>query len=67
MYCTDAYSAGLTVVSEAPAGMLKTPVIYPAAVMKASKNTEAAQAFLDYLKTDACAAVFKNVGFSVPE
>ena len=31
---------------------------------KASENKEAAQAFLDYLQTDECMAVFEEVGFS---
>jgi molybdate transport system substrate-binding protein len=67
VYATDAYSAGLEVVAEAPADMLKTPVIYPAAILKISSNVDAAQAFLDYLQTDECTAVFKNVGFSIPQ
>ena len=39
-------------------------VIYPAAVLNKSAHPEAAQAFLDYLSTDAAMAVFENVGFS---
>jgi molybdate transport system substrate-binding protein len=66
VYATDAYSAGLQVIAEAPEGMLNTPVLYPAAVLKTAKNPGAAKAFLDFLKTDACAAVFQEVGFSVP-
>jgi molybdate transport system substrate-binding protein len=65
VYATDAYSAGLTAVAEAPAGSLKTPVVYPAAVTRTSKQAEAAKAFLDYLQTDACSAVFEKVGFTV--
>lgn len=65
VYATDAYSAGLTAVAEAPAGMLKTPVVYPAAVTRSSKHAEAAKAFLDYLQTDACSAAFEKVGFTV--
>lgn len=65
VYATDAYSAGLTAVAEAPADMLKTPVVYPAAVTRSSKHAEAAKAFLDYLQTDACSAVFEKVGFTV--
>ena len=38
-------------------------VIYPAAVMQGGKE-EAAQAFLDYLQTDAAMTVFESVGFS---
>ncbi|HCP14278.1 MAG TPA: molybdate ABC transporter substrate-binding protein [Peptococcaceae bacterium] len=65
VYATDAFSAGLTPVAEAPADMLATPVVYPAAVLKSSKHPEAAQAFLDYLRTDACTTVFEKVGFTI--
>ena len=63
VYCTDAFSAGLEVVDTATAEMCGQ-VIYPAAVLNVSKNPEAAQAFLDYLRTDAAMAVFEKVGFS---
>lgn len=63
VYATDAKSAGLTVVDTATAEMCGQ-VIYPAAVMKNSAHAEAAQAFLDYLSTDAAMAVFASVGFS---
>ena len=63
VYGTDAFSAGLEVVDTATAEMCGQ-VIYPAAVLNVSKNPEAAQAFLDYLRTDAAMAVFENVGFS---
>ena len=63
VYCTDAFSAGLTVVDSATAEMCGQ-VIYPAAVMKSSRNPEAARAFLDYLRTDVAMAVFEKVGFS---
>jgi ABC-type molybdate transport system substrate-binding protein len=33
--------------------------------MKSCQNTEAAQAFLDFLKTDPCVAVFEKVGFTM--
>ena len=64
IYGTDAFSAGLTVVDEATAEMCGGQVIYPAAVLKTAKNTEAAQAFLDYLFTEEAAAVFASVGFT---
>ncbi|MDO4566375.1 MAG: molybdate ABC transporter substrate-binding protein [Oscillospiraceae bacterium] len=63
IYQTDAFSAGLTVVDTATAEMCGQ-VIYPAAVMNVSKNPEAAQAFLDYLTSDAADAVFEEVGFT---
>lgn len=70
IYATDAASAiangdGLEVVAEAPADSHK-PVVYPAAVLSASKHQAEAQAFLDYLKGDECAKVFESVGFSIP-
>ena len=63
IYQTDAFSAGLTVVDTATAEMCGQ-VIYPAAVMKASENVEAAKAFLEFLTSDAADAVFANVGFT---
>ena len=50
VYCTDAFSAGLTVVEGATAEMCGQ-VIYPAAVLNVSTHPEAAQSFLDYLTT----------------
>ena len=63
IYQTDAYSAGLTVVDTATAEMCGQ-VIYPAAVLNVSKNPNAAQAFLDYLTSDAGDEVFASVGFT---
>lgn len=65
VYSTDAaVSEGVKVVAEAPKGSHKT-VSYPAAVVKASENQEAAQDFLDYLKTDAAQQIFTEYGFTV--
>ena len=63
VYCTDAFSAGLTPVDEAAKEMCGQ-VIYPAAVLKAAPNAEAAKEFLAYLQTDRAATVFEGVGFS---
>ncbi len=62
VYATDAFSAGLTVVDTATKDMCKQ-VIYPAAVLKASKNAVAAKSFLDFLTTDDAMKVFEAVGF----
>jgi len=66
IYATDAYSAGLTVVDEADGDLCRS-VIYPAAVLKISKNREEARAFLDYLSGEDCGAVFESAGFSMAE
>ena len=63
VYCTDAFSAGLTPVDEATKEMCGQ-VIYPAAVLMAAPNAEAAKEFLAYLQTDRAATVFEGVGFS---
>ena len=63
IYQTDAFSAKLTVVDTATAEMCGQ-VIYPAAILKNSQNVEAAQAFLDYLVSDAGDTVFEAVGFT---
>ena len=63
VYCTDAYSAGLTPVDEATREMCGQ-VIYPAAVMKNALHAEAAKEFLAYLRTDKAATVFESVGFT---
>ena len=62
IYCTDAFSAGLTPVDYATAEMCGQ-VIYPAAVMNTTEHQEEAKAFLAYLTTDAAMTVFEKVGF----
>ena len=67
IYATDAFTYELNVVDQATADMCDQ-VIYPAAVMKSGTESskDAAQAFLDYLHTDADAvAVLEGVGFTV--
>lgn len=63
VYCTDAFSAGLTVIDGASKDM-GGQVIYPAAVLKTAKNPDAAKAFLDYLTGSEAMAIFEAVGFS---
>ncbi len=63
VYATDAFSAGLDSVDSATAEMCGQ-VVYPAAVLNISKNTDAAQAFLDYLTGPEATAVFESVGFT---
>ncbi len=63
VYATDAASAAkVTVVATAPPNS-HSPVIYPAAVIKDSKNPAAAKAFLDFLAGPRGAAVFQKFGF----
>ena len=63
IYCTDAFSAGLSIVDYAAPEMCGQ-IIYPAAVLKTAQNPDAARAFLDYLTGPEATAVFESVGFS---
>ena len=69
IYATDAYSAQaagskMQVVDTATSEMCGQ-ALYPAAVLKASTHAEAAKAFLDYLRSSDCSAVFEKVGFTI--
>jgi molybdate transport system substrate-binding protein len=65
VYATDAQSsAKVKVVASAPAKS-HAPVIYPAAVIKSSKNPAAAKAFLDFLASPRGQAVFQKYGFTI--
>lgn len=65
VYATDAkISKNVKVVANAP-DKSHSPVIYPEAVIKGSKNQEAAKAFLKYLSEDKAIKVFEKYGFTV--
>lgn len=65
VYRTDAAASDkVEVVAEAPKGAHQR-AIYPAAVLHTSENPEAAKAFLHFLQSDACKAIFQNAGFAV--
>lgn len=65
VYKTDAFSAGLDVVAEADSSLLKTPVVYPAALLNKSENKDEAQKFLEFLQGDEAKAIFEEVGFAL--
>ena len=63
VYQTDAYSAKLKVANTATEEMCGK-VIYPAAVLKNTKYSDAAKIFLDFLKTKEAGDIFASVGFT---
>ena len=68
VYATDAKSNDkVKVVSEAPEGSLKTPVIYPVAELKNPKHPEAAKAFMEFLQSKEAKDVFVEYGFTIHE
>jgi molybdate transport system substrate-binding protein len=65
VYATDAATAkNVKVAAAAPEGSHQ-PVVYPAAVLKGTKNPDAAQAFLNFLSLPEATAVFAKIGFEV--
>ena len=69
VYSTDAKSMpdDVKVVCEASNDTLKTPVIYPVALLKNSTDSEAATAFMDFLQTKEAKDVFVDYGFTIHE
>lgn len=67
VYATDAAvrSKEVQVVMEAPENTHK-PVVYPIAVIKESKNSAAAKAFIEEVRSGQGTAILKKYGFSIP-
>lgn len=68
VYATDANSTeDVKVICEAPEDSLTTPVIYPIAALKNSTDSDATDAFLDFLQTQEAKDVFVEYGFTLHE
>lgn len=64
VYGTDAKTSDkVKVVALAGDDLYKTPVVYPAAVIKASKNVEGTKIFLKFLSSDKAKDIFIKYGF----
>ncbi len=65
VYLTDAkISKKVTIVSTADAESHKA-IVYPAAIVKASKNVDSAGAFFTFLSSEKAKAIFDKYGFEV--
>ncbi|WP_413167081.1 molybdate ABC transporter substrate-binding protein [Capilliphycus salinus ALCB114379] len=65
VYTTDAkISDQVSIVATAPAGS-HSPIIYPVAVIKDSKNPEAAKGFISFLSSNTAKSVFERYGFGL--
>ena len=70
VYATDAASVAdkVDVIAEAPADALKTQVLYPVGLIEdkeaSEDDTAAAEAFLEYIKSDDAMKVFEKYGFT---
>ena len=64
VYATDAASnEKVKAAAEAPEGSV-SKVIYPLGIVKASTKLEAAQTFVDFLKSEEALTIFEKYGFS---
>lgn len=63
VYLTDAKVSDVKIVAIAPANS-HSPVVYPVAVIKASKNINAAKKFVQFLSSEPASHVFKKYGFT---
>ena len=65
VYSTDALSNDkVTVICEAPADSV-SKAIYPVAILKNTKHSDAASAFLEFLQSDEALAIFEKYGFTI--
>ncbi len=64
VYQTDAMVAKVKVVGTFPDDS-HPPIIYPVALTVQCAKSDAAKAYLDYLKSDAAKAVFEKAGFVI--
>lgn len=66
VYLTDAKASDkVKVVANAPADS-HSPVVYPIAVLKSSKNVDSAKDFEQFLSGNQAKAVFEKQGFTIP-
>ncbi len=65
VYLTDAKISDKVQILSIAEENTHTPIVYPAAVVKGTKNPEAAQSFVDFLSSDAAKEVFAKYGFSL--
>ena len=67
VYATDAKQAGdkVKVVATAPEDSHE-PIVYPAVLVKKSRNAAAARRFLDHLATDDARHILQQRGFTTP-
>jgi len=67
VYKTDAaLRENVIILATAPPESLRTPILYPAGILTAAPNPEAAQQFLTFLQTPEALAIFENHGFIAP-
>lgn len=65
VYVTDAKTSDKVQVLATASEDSHSPIIYPVAVLKGSKNPEAAKEFVEFISSEQAKAVFEKYGFSL--
>lgn len=65
VYATDAKISGQVRVVATAAKNLHSPIIYPVAVLKNSKNIESAKAYVQFLSSPSAQSIFEDAGFGL--
>ncbi|MEG3935174.1 MULTISPECIES: molybdate ABC transporter substrate-binding protein [unclassified Microcoleus] len=65
VYATDATASDKVTVRLTAAENLHSPIVYPLAVIRNSRNPAAAKAFVDFLAGDRAKIVFQKYGFGM--
>ncbi|MET3545338.1 molybdate transport system substrate-binding protein [Paenibacillus favisporus] len=67
VYKTDALTSDQVKVALTVDPSAYTPIVYPVGIVKATKHSQEAVDFYEYLQTDSVLDIFKKYGFSVPQ
>jgi len=65
VYITDAKSSSKVLISAIAEPKYHSPIIYPIGILKSSKNSTAAKAYVQFLQSAKARAVFQKYGFGV--
>lgn len=66
-YASDAKMAGNSVVAQVVPSDSHAPIVYPAAIIKDTKNLEEIEKFLAFLQTEESKTVFEKYGFKLAD
>jgi molybdate transport system substrate-binding protein len=65
VYITDAKDSDKVTIAATADQNLHAPIVYPIAVLKASKSLDEAKKYVEFLQSDSAKAVFEKYGFGI--
>jgi molybdate transport system substrate-binding protein len=65
VYISDVRKSDRVIIAAIADPKLHSPIIYPIAILKSSKSSDAAKKYLKFLQTKPVRAVFKKYGFGI--